>query len=93
MHKYNYDLVILLTSSLYKTIDVGKNEFRCLFRTLYRSLRISTKQLPIMLNFLSHRLIARKHMRLTKLFEKKKTTKKHRLRTYEIINSRYLIID
>ena len=43
MHKYNYDLFILLTSSIYKTIDLGKNEFRCLFvrifGTLYRSLR------------------------------------------------------
>ena len=39
MHKYNYDLVILLTSS-YKMIDFGKNEFKYLFvrvfGTLYR---------------------------------------------------------
>ena len=85
MHKCYYDLVILLTSSLYKTIDVGKNEFRCLFGTLYRSLRISTKQLPIKLNFLSHGLITRKHRKLTKLFEKNKTTKKHPLPTLEIM--------
>ena len=43
MHKYNYDLVILVTSSLYKSKDFGKNEFRGLFvpvfGTLYRSLR------------------------------------------------------
>ena len=42
MQKYNYNLVFLLTPSLYDTIDFGKNEFRCLFvrvfETLYQSL-------------------------------------------------------
>ena len=74
-------------------IDVGKNEFRCLFvgviGTLHRSLvSINTKQLSIMLNFLSHGLITRKHMKLTKLFENKhKIQKTHLLPAWKIIFS------
>ena len=40
-----------------------------------------------MLNFLSHGLITRKHMKLTKLFEKKKEKKKNLLSALEIIFS------